>query len=149
MTEEELNEQATKWGDYAAVFGMDFPSTEADWKPFFDLVGRPLTKDEERVYTKAFASSYAHKLVSITASPSRPGIAPAVTDMEKLSEGVMKQIEGEMDKRGLTRKWLADEMGVTPGYVSHLFVGRKRNMTLDTLVKMADALGMSVDINIS
>lgn len=63
-----------------------------------------------------------------------------------LIEDVIVQMQAHMEAKGITGKELADRMGVTPGYISHLFRGRKRNLTLTSLAKLAEALGMSVDI---
>ena len=65
----------------------------------------------------------------------------------EITDDVIKQINEALDAGRMTKGELAERMGVTPGYVSHLLVGRKRNLTVETLVKLANALDLSLEIN--
>lgn len=63
-----------------------------------------------------------------------------------IADEIISQIEQRMESTGMTKAQLAHIMGVTPGYVSHLFKGRKRNLTLKTLTLLGDAVGMEVEV---
>lgn len=52
-----------------------------------------------------------------------------------------------MQERGVTKKELATIVGCTPAYISKLFNG-SANMSLETMVKLADALNSEVNIQI-
>src|SRR5215218_5278617 len=58
-----------------------------------------------------------------------------------------EQITALLEAQGLTRKALADQLGKTKGFVSHLLSG-ERNMTLRTLSDLAFVLGHTVEINV-
>jgi plasmid maintenance system antidote protein VapI len=74
---------------------------------------------------------------------------PVVTDpADDLITDVIGQIEAIMEARGVPRSELAQMMGVTPGYISHLFVHKDRNLTIRSIVKIAEALGCTVTIGI-
>jgi plasmid maintenance system antidote protein VapI len=59
---------------------------------------------------------------------------------------VMDQVEEAMNRRGITRRELSGLLDVTPGYVSHLLVHRNRNLTIQSVVKLAEVFGCTVDI---
>jgi transcriptional regulator with XRE-family HTH domain len=46
--------------------------------------------------------------------------------------------------KGLTQRDLAKRAGVTQGYVAQLEMGIRRNPSIDTLKRLAKALGVSV-----
>ena len=48
-----------------------------------------------------------------------------------------------LDEKGMTKKELADRMGVTPTYVGKLLKG-KENLSLETISKIEDALGVEL-----
>jgi ribosome-binding protein aMBF1 (putative translation factor) len=52
----------------------------------------------------------------------------------------------EMKKKNLTQKALAERMNCTQQYVSKILKG-KENMSLDTLTKLEDALGINLIID--
>ena len=56
---------------------------------------------------------------------------------------IAQSIKKSREEQGLTQKALADKMGVTPVLISQYENG-KRNPKIETLRKIADALGMSV-----
>ena len=58
-------------------------------------------------------------------------------------ESLGKQIQHARDKRGITQEGLAKIAGVNAKYVSAIERGQK-NVTVNTLKKIADGLGMEV-----
>lgn len=85
-------------------------------------------------------------IVDMEAPPGIEGAMDATAS--KLADDLFEQIQSRMKSQGMTRAALAERMDVTPGYVSHLFKGRKRNLTLESLVKLANALGMEVEVTL-
>jgi DNA-binding Xre family transcriptional regulator len=72
---------------------------------------------------------------------------PTIADpADDLITDVIGQIEAVMEARGISRSELATMMGVTPGYVSHLFVHKDRNLTIRSLVKLVEILDCTVTI---
>lgn len=63
-----------------------------------------------------------------------------------LADDLIKQVQTRMIEIKMSKRALADAMDVTPGYISHLFLGRKRNMTLETMVKLARAVGLGIEV---
>lgn len=60
---------------------------------------------------------------------------------------VILQIEEAMHQRGLTQKQIADSMGVTESRVSQLLKEvRNNNFTLDTILRLGEAVGMKVAV---
>lgn len=59
-----------------------------------------------------------------------------------LRDAFLCNVEHQMTVRGMSRKQLADKMGVTPSFVSQMF---KKRWTpgLDVIEKVAKALGVS------
>lgn len=48
-----------------------------------------------------------------------------------------------LEQQGMTKKELAERMGVTPTYVGKLLKG-KENLSLETITKIGDALGVDL-----
>ena len=59
------------------------------------------------------------------------------------SQKIAVKVLLQMKQEGLTQKALAERMGCTQQYVSKILKG-KENMSLDTLSKLEDALGISL-----
>lgn len=59
------------------------------------------------------------------------------------SQRIAVKVLLQMKQEGLTQKALAERMGCTQQYVSKILKGRE-NMSLDTLSKLEDALGISL-----
>jgi transcriptional regulator with XRE-family HTH domain len=53
----------------------------------------------------------------------------------------------EMERQGVTRSELARRIGVTPAYVTKILRGQA-NFTLDTMVRLARALGSDLHVQI-
>ncbi len=66
------------------------------------------------------------------------------------AEYVYRMLDGEnrvtvwREYRGLSGKELAEAAGITPGYLSHIESG-KRDGTVGTMKKIAEALGVTID----
>ena len=61
----------------------------------------------------------------------------------RLSQKIAVKVLLQMKEEGLTQKALAERMDCTQQYVSKILKGRE-NMSLDTLSKLEDALGISL-----
>ena len=59
------------------------------------------------------------------------------------SQRIAVKVLLEMKRENLTQKVLAERMGCTQQYVSKILKG-KENMSLDTLTKLEDALGINL-----
>ena len=59
------------------------------------------------------------------------------------SQKIVVKVLLQMKQDGLTQKALAERMGCTQQYVSKILKG-KENMSLDTLSKLEDALGINL-----
>lgn len=59
------------------------------------------------------------------------------------SQRIAVKVLLEMKQKGLTQKALAERIGYTQQYVSKILKG-KENMSLETLSKLEDALGISL-----
>lgn len=67
---------------------------------------------------------------------------------EGLVLAITEQIAELMEKQGLRRTDLADRLGTSKAYVTQLLDGPS-NLTLRTLVKIAGALDVSVDVRLT
>lgn len=63
--------------------------------------------------------------------------------MDKLSQLVGASIKGFRDERGLSQDQLAVKSGVSRTFIANLELGKK-NVTINTLVKITDALEVSL-----
>lgn len=59
------------------------------------------------------------------------------------AETIIRQIERAREARGLSLRALAERAGVSPANLCNAMNG-KRGMMVETLVRVADALGMDV-----
>src|SRR5215813_2957277 len=62
----------------------------------------------------------------------------------EFTEGVVR----EMERQGVTRTELARRLGTTPAYVTKILRG-KANFTLETMVRLARALGAELHVQIA
>ncbi len=67
--------------------------------------------------------------------------------VESISFDISIQIFNRMKELELTKKEFAEKLGVSKAYITQLLRG-KNNITLETLVKASDALGLSVVISL-
>lgn len=65
--------------------------------------------------------------------------------MTEVSERLGERIADLRKARGWTQRELADEVGITPTYVSEIENARTRNVGSAILLEIADALGASLD----
>ncbi|GAB4015014.1 hypothetical protein GCM10028808_39170 [Spirosoma migulaei] len=65
--------------------------------------------------------------------------------MEDVKQRVGQRIREARKAKGLTQKELADKIGLSVGTVNQYEVG-KQNLTIETIQKVADTLGVSFDI---
>jgi len=68
--------------------------------------------------------------------------------VESISMDIALQVYDFLNEKKLSQSNLAREMGVSRSYVSQI-LGGKPNMTLETLVKLTEALDASLEININ
>ncbi|GAB2562648.1 helix-turn-helix domain-containing protein [Spirosoma aerophilum] len=68
--------------------------------------------------------------------------------MEDVKQRVGQKIREARKAKGLTQKELADKLILSVGTVNQYEVG-KQNLTIETLQKVANALGVSFDIILS
>jgi transcriptional regulator with XRE-family HTH domain len=64
--------------------------------------------------------------------------------MDDLARKVRSNLAGQRERRGLTQAELGAKAGIAPGAVSHFETGQ-RVPSIESLVKLADALECSVD----
>ncbi|AUD06717.1 helix-turn-helix domain-containing protein [Spirosoma pollinicola] len=68
--------------------------------------------------------------------------------MEDIKQRVGQKIREARKAKGLTQKELADKISLSVGTVNQYEVG-KQNLTIETIQKVANALGVSFDIILS
>lgn len=68
--------------------------------------------------------------------------------MEDVKQRVGQKIREARKAKGLTQKELADKLILSVGTVNQYEVG-KQNLTIETIQKVANALGVSFDIILS
>ncbi|WP_058047355.1 helix-turn-helix domain-containing protein [Streptomyces roseifaciens] len=66
----------------------------------------------------------------------------------RLARHATASLAGLLAERGMTRKDLADSMGVSPGRVSQILSGDE-NLTMRSLAAVADALDLRMEISFS
>ncbi|MGK5733566.1 helix-turn-helix domain-containing protein [Streptomyces sp. URMC 124] len=64
----------------------------------------------------------------------------------RLARHATASLAGVLAERGMTRKDLADSMGVSPGRVSQILSGDE-NLTMRSLAAVADALDVKLEIS--
>ena len=55
-----------------------------------------------------------------------------------------KRIREQRNKLDLTQENVSDKLGITPSFYSHIENG-SRNVSLDTVIKLSDFFGVSID----
>ena len=66
--------------------------------------------------------------------------------LEKTLLEVAEQVCELIESQGLTRSELAQRLAVTPAYITKLLNGNP-NLTIESLLKLSDALGQTLDIH--
>ena len=61
----------------------------------------------------------------------------------KIAIRILREIRKQKPINGMTQKRLAEEMGVTPQYISKVVKG-KENLTLETIAKIEEVLGVKL-----
>jgi predicted XRE-type DNA-binding protein len=74
--------------------------------------------------------------------------APAEAENMKLRSALMMALKGHIERAGLTQAEAAKLLGVTQPRVSDLVRGKINLFALDSLVNMAVAAGMQVEIRV-
>jgi len=74
---------------------------------------------------------------------------PAAAKNMKLRSGLMMAIKDQVERQGWTQAEAAHHLGVTQPRVSDLMRGKIDLFGLDTLVNMAVAAGLDVEIHIA
>ena len=74
---------------------------------------------------------------------------PAAAKNMKLRSGVMMAIKDQIERQGWTQAEAAHHLGVTQPRVSDLMRGKIDLFGLDTLVNMAVAAGLNVEMHIA
>ena len=67
--------------------------------------------------------------------------------IESVAFDISVQIYKQMKKLGINKKELAEKLNVSKSYITQLLKG-KSNMTIETLIKVAEALGMTLQIKL-
>jgi len=67
--------------------------------------------------------------------------------IESIAFDISVQIYKQMEKLGINKKELAEKLNVSKSYITQLLKG-KSNMTIETLIKVAEALGMTLQIKL-
>jgi transcriptional regulator with XRE-family HTH domain len=67
--------------------------------------------------------------------------------LEKVLFGVAEQLSSQLEKQSLTRNDLAKRMGVSGAYVTKILNGNP-NLTIKSLLKLSDALGQELAIQL-
>jgi DNA-binding Xre family transcriptional regulator len=68
-------------------------------------------------------------------------------EIERAKVALAQKISEMRQKKRLNQKALAEKLGVSQQFISQLETGEGRNLTLDTLVKIAESLGHHVRIS--
>ncbi|MBO0947516.1 helix-turn-helix domain-containing protein [Fibrella forsythiae] len=67
--------------------------------------------------------------------------------MEDIKQVIGQRIKAARIKKGLTQKEFGEKLGLTRSVIGGYELG-KQNLTVDTLKKIADALGVDLNINL-
>lgn len=62
-----------------------------------------------------------------------------------LKEDAYKQLKQEIDSRGIKTKFVANEIGISPSYLSQVLNG-SRKLSTDVAVKASQVLGIPLNI---
>lgn len=68
--------------------------------------------------------------------------------IDKTCDDILDVIIATAQKRRITAYRLANMSGVTNTAINNIFLGRQKNITLKTLIKLANVLGLKVSITI-
>ena len=68
--------------------------------------------------------------------------------LEMAKADISEMLVAYREKRGLTQKQLADELGVSQQVVSHIESG-SNNITVDTLLRILEILNISLKVHIA
>ena len=63
-----------------------------------------------------------------------------------MNEKILEQIKYCRKEKGMTLKELSEKTGLSVGYLSHLENGERNNPSLDTLIKICNALNMDISL---
>ena len=63
-------------------------------------------------------------------------------------DDIMKQIKHIMIDKNIRQKQIVDKTGYTRGTISNLLNGQSKNITMDTLLMLCDAIDCELNINI-
>ena len=74
---------------------------------------------------------------------------PAEAENMKLRAKLMRAIINHIEKRGLSQAAAAKLMGVTQPRISDLVRGKIDLFSIDTLINMASAAGLHVDLSVA
>lgn len=67
---------------------------------------------------------------------------------EGVIEAFLERIENERERQGITRVQLAERMGCSPANITRI-MRRTANLTVATMVDMADALGLQIAVTLA
>jgi len=67
--------------------------------------------------------------------------------IESIAFDIAMQIYKQMEKLGINKKDLAEKLNVSKSYITQLLKG-KSNMTIETLIKVAGALNLNLQIKL-
>ena len=67
--------------------------------------------------------------------------------IESIAFDIAVQLYKQMEKLGINKKELAEKLGVSKSYITQLLKG-KSNMTIETLIKVAEALNLNLQIKL-
>ena len=62
---------------------------------------------------------------------------------QKIAVRILREIRNQKPLNGMSQKMLAEKMGVTPQYINKVVKG-KENLTLETISKIEEVLGISL-----
>lgn len=71
-----------------------------------------------------------------------------MTGVKETMDRLLRELDEERVRQGLTQSQLAERIGVNQGDVSQFMRGRFPNMQLATLFRYATGLGMTVEIKL-
>ena len=90
----------------------------------------------------------ADKTLSVASVPETQGMEQNIKDWAQYSQWIAAAMSKRMSELGLTQKMLAGKMGCTQQYISKVLKGKK-NMSLETICKIENALGIEIIKNLN
>lgn len=88
----------------------------------------------------------ADKTLSVASVPEVQGMEQDIKDWAQYSQWIAAAMSKRMSELGLTQKMLAGKMGCTQQYISKVL---KKNMSLETICKIENALGIEIIKNLN